>query len=243
MATSAVRRSARPGPAVDGLGVVIALDDKIVSRRRLHPAEERRGRDRDGDVGLPHAARRGDRARGAGRLVRRDQPAQPRQGRCADAGPRVHPRRHRAVRAVRATLAGRGRGDVRRVPADGRASRPGIRQYRQDVRTKYLAKAKSLPADATFFQQSDSSYPLSWLALDYLFTRFGGTEVGTLYREMAALGYDAGRSGPDHAGTRRHDRSRPVPRAEGRCGCLNRAGSSRVAGLRLTGTRRGIDPK
>ena len=63
-----------------------------------------------------------------------------------------------------------------------------IPQYRQDVRTKYLAKAKSLPADATFFDQADSSYPLSWLALDYLFTRFHGTEVGTLYRELAAMG-------------------------------------------------------
>jgi hypothetical protein len=60
--------------------------------------------------------------------------------------------------------------------------------YRQDVRTKYLAKAKSLPTDATFFQQSDSSYPLSWLALDYLFARYGGTEVSTLYQEMASLG-------------------------------------------------------
>lgn len=63
-----------------------------------------------------------------------------------------------------------------------------IAQYRQDVRTKYLAKATGLPADATFFDQADSAYPLSWLALDYLFTRFGGTEVGTLYRELAALG-------------------------------------------------------
>ncbi|MFI5692449.1 hypothetical protein ACIA58_11460 [Kribbella sp. NPDC051586] len=63
-----------------------------------------------------------------------------------------------------------------------------ISQYRQDVRTKHLAKAKSLPVDATFFEQADSSYPLSWLALDYLFTRYGGTEVGTLYREMASMG-------------------------------------------------------
>ncbi|TKK80569.1 hypothetical protein FDA38_16115 [Kribbella jiaozuonensis] len=63
-----------------------------------------------------------------------------------------------------------------------------IPQYRQDVRTKYLAKAKGLPADATFFDQADSSYPMSWLALDYLFTRFGGTEVATLYRELAAMG-------------------------------------------------------
>ncbi|GAA3122890.1 hypothetical protein JOF29_008518 [Kribbella aluminosa] len=63
-----------------------------------------------------------------------------------------------------------------------------IGQYRLDVRTKYLAKATALPADATFFDQAVSSYPLSWLALDYLFTRFGGTEVGTLYRELASLG-------------------------------------------------------
>jgi hypothetical protein len=63
-----------------------------------------------------------------------------------------------------------------------------ISQYRQDVRTKYLATAKSLPPDATFFEHADSSYPLSWLALDYLFTRFGETEVGTLYRELAAMG-------------------------------------------------------
>ncbi|HZX05509.1 hypothetical protein [Kribbella sp.] len=63
-----------------------------------------------------------------------------------------------------------------------------ISQYRQDVRTKYLAKATGLPPDATFFDQAVSSYPLSWLALDYLFTRFGGTEVGTLYRELASTG-------------------------------------------------------
>jgi hypothetical protein len=46
----------------------------------------------------------------------------------------------------------------------------------------------SLPADAVFFDHADSSYPLSWLAVDYLFGRFGGTEVGTLYQQMAALG-------------------------------------------------------
>ncbi|NIK60109.1 hypothetical protein [Kribbella shirazensis] len=73
------------------------------------------------------------------------------------------------------------------LPMDGQKDL-AIPQYRLDVRTKYLAKATGLPADATFFDQADSSYPLSWLALDYLFTRFGGTEVGTLYRELAALG-------------------------------------------------------
>ena len=61
-------------------------------------------------------------------------------------------------------------------------------KYRQEVRTKFLAKAKSLPSDEIFFQRPASSYPLSWLAVDYLFDRFGGTEVATLYLELAALG-------------------------------------------------------
>ncbi len=73
------------------------------------------------------------------------------------------------------------------LPMDG-AVDLALGKYRQEVRAKYLAKAKSLPADAVFFQHSDSSYPLSWLAVDYLFGRFGGTEVGTLYQELAALG-------------------------------------------------------
>ncbi|MGW5189287.1 hypothetical protein ACWEOO_08535 [Kribbella sp. NPDC004138] len=73
------------------------------------------------------------------------------------------------------------------LPMDGQKPL-AIPQYRLDVRAKYLAKATSLPTDDTFFARADSSYPLSWLALDYLFTRFGGVEVGTLYRELAALG-------------------------------------------------------
>ena len=73
------------------------------------------------------------------------------------------------------------------LPMDG-ATNLALDNYRREVRTKYLAKAKSLPADNLFFQNSTSSYPLSWLAVDYLFTKYGGTEVGTLYQEMAALG-------------------------------------------------------
>ncbi|MFC0625415.1 hypothetical protein [Kribbella deserti] len=61
--------------------------------------------------------------------------------------------------------------------------------YRAMVRTKYLAKAKALPADSTFFARSSSSYPLSWLAADYLFSKHGPTEVATLYQELAALGF------------------------------------------------------
>ena len=73
------------------------------------------------------------------------------------------------------------------LPMDG-ASNLALPTYRRDVETKYLAKAKSLPTDALFFKNSTSSYPLSWLAVDYLFTKYGATEVGTLYQEMAALG-------------------------------------------------------
>lgn len=73
------------------------------------------------------------------------------------------------------------------LPMDG-ATNLALDKYRLEVRTKYLAKAKSLPVDNLFFQNSTSSYPLSWLAVDYLFTKFGATEVGTLYQEMAALG-------------------------------------------------------
>ncbi|MFI5707781.1 hypothetical protein [Kribbella sp. NPDC051620] len=61
-------------------------------------------------------------------------------------------------------------------------------KYRKEVQTKYLAKAKGLPADDVFFKDSNSSYPMSWLAVDYLFRHFGGIEVGTLYQEMASLG-------------------------------------------------------
>jgi hypothetical protein len=61
-------------------------------------------------------------------------------------------------------------------------------KYQAKVRTKYLVKAKSLPTDATFFSNASSSYPLSWLAMNYLFHKYGGTEVATLYQEMAALG-------------------------------------------------------
>ncbi|MEV6414215.1 hypothetical protein [Kribbella sp. NPDC051718] len=61
-------------------------------------------------------------------------------------------------------------------------------KYRKEVQTKYLAKAKGLPADNVFFKDSNSSYPMSWLAVDYLFRHFGGIEVGTLYQEMASLG-------------------------------------------------------
>jgi hypothetical protein len=73
------------------------------------------------------------------------------------------------------------------LPMDG-AMDLALDKYRTKVRTKYLATAKGLPADATFFNNASSSYPLSWLAMDYLFHKYGGTEVATFYQEMAALG-------------------------------------------------------
>jgi hypothetical protein len=73
------------------------------------------------------------------------------------------------------------------LPMDG-ARDLALGTYRQTVRTKYLAKAKALPADGTFFRDSVTSYPLSWLAVDLLIERYGGTELVTLYQEMAALG-------------------------------------------------------
>jgi hypothetical protein len=74
------------------------------------------------------------------------------------------------------------------LPMEG-ASDLALAQYRTQMRSKYLAKAKSLPTDALFFADSSSSYPMAWLAADYLFRRFGATEVGTLYQELAALGF------------------------------------------------------
>jgi hypothetical protein len=73
------------------------------------------------------------------------------------------------------------------LPMDG-AEDLALDKYQAKVRTKYLAKAKGLPTDATFFANASSSYPLSWLAMNYLFHKYGGTEVATLYQEMAALG-------------------------------------------------------
>ncbi|TDU86564.1 hypothetical protein EV138_0073 [Kribbella voronezhensis] len=73
------------------------------------------------------------------------------------------------------------------LPMDG-AEDLALDKYEAKVRTKYLAKANGLPTDATFFNNASSSYPLSWLAMNYLFHKYGGTEVATLYQEMAALG-------------------------------------------------------
>jgi hypothetical protein len=76
---------------------------------------------------------------------------------------------------------------VEYLPMDG-AKDLAPDTYRTQTRSTYLAKAESLPTDALFFEDSSSSYPMAWLAADYLFHKFGATEVGTLYQELAALG-------------------------------------------------------
>jgi hypothetical protein len=73
------------------------------------------------------------------------------------------------------------------LPMDG-AKPLALDEYKRDVRAKYLSKAKTLPVDATFFTHADSSYPLSWLAVEYLFVRYGDIEVSTLYQELAYSG-------------------------------------------------------
>jgi hypothetical protein len=73
------------------------------------------------------------------------------------------------------------------LPMDG-AMDLALDKYRARVRTRYLVKARALPADAGFFNDSSSSYPLSWLAVDYIVHKYGGTELVTLYQEIAALG-------------------------------------------------------
>jgi hypothetical protein len=74
------------------------------------------------------------------------------------------------------------------LPMDG-AKDLALDNYRTRMRSKYLAKAKSLPTDALYFADAISSYPMAWLAADYLFRRFGAPAVGALYREIAALGF------------------------------------------------------
>jgi len=77
---------------------------------------------------------------------------------------------------------------VEYLPMDGEPDL-ALDAFREKMRVKYLAGAERLPTDTGFLENSGSSYPLSWLAVDYLFTRFGPTELGTLYQELAALGF------------------------------------------------------
>lgn len=73
------------------------------------------------------------------------------------------------------------------LPMDGEPDL-ALQTYRDRVRTKILPKAKGLPADALFFKDPATTYPLAWLAADRLFDRFGAAKVGAFYREIAAQG-------------------------------------------------------
>ena len=189
MASSAVKAVSKSWPGGwNGSGVVIGLDDKIV--RGADYTQPKNAEDAIAMATWVYRTLPGE-VTGEGERADSYVVINPRNRGKVDARTLAHEFTHVATApygpyAPRWLVEGAAT-YVEFLPMDG-AQPLAIGKYRQDVRTKYLAKAKSLPADATFFQQSDSSYPLSWLALDYLFTRFGGTEVGTLYREMAALG-------------------------------------------------------
>jgi hypothetical protein len=188
-ATSAVKAVSRSWPGGwTGSGVVIALDDKVV---------------RGADYSLPKNA---EDALAMATFVYRTLPGEVSgTGERADSYVVINPRNRSKVDArtlahefTHVATAPYGSNAPRWLvegsatyeeflPMDG-ARDLALDTYREKVRTQYLAKAKSLPADAVFFNDSSSSYPLSWLAVDYIFRRSGGTELVTLYQEMAALG-------------------------------------------------------
>jgi hypothetical protein len=188
-ATSAVKAVSKSWPGGwTGSGVVIALDDKVV---------------RGADYSLPKNA---EDALAMATFVYRTLPGEVSgTGERADSYVVINPRNRSKVDArtlahefTHVATAPYGSNAPRWLvegsatyeeflPMDG-ARDLALDTYREKVRTQYLAKAKSLPADAVFFNDSSSSYPLSWLAVDYIFQRYGGTELVTLYQEMAALG-------------------------------------------------------
>jgi hypothetical protein len=188
-AASAVKAVSRSWPGGwTGSGVVIALDDKVV---------------RGADYSLPKNA---EDALAMATFVYRTLPGEVSgTGERADSYVVINPRNRSKVDArtlahefTHVATAPYGTNAPRWLvegsatyeeflPMDG-ARDLALDKYREKVRTQYLAKAKSLPADAVFFNDSSSSYPLSWLAVDYIFQHFGGTELVTLYQEMAALG-------------------------------------------------------
>ena len=188
-ASSAVKAVTRSWPGGwNGAGVVIALDDKIV--RGADYTAPKNAEDAIAMATWVYRTLPGE-VNGEGQRADSYVVINPRNRAKVDARTLAHEFTHVATapsgaHAPRWLVEGAAT-YVEFLPMDG-ADNLALDKYRLEVRTKYLVKAKSLPADAVFFQQSDSSYPLSWLAVDYLFERFGGTEVGTLYQEMAALG-------------------------------------------------------
>ncbi|WP_433168860.1 hypothetical protein [Kribbella sp. CA-247076] len=188
-ASSAVTAVTKSWPGGwNGAGVVIALDDKIV--RGADYTAPKNAEDAIAMATWVYRTLPGE-VSGAGERADSYVVVNPRNRSKVDARTLAHEFTHVATASYGAYaprwLVEGAATYVEFLPMDG-AENLALGKYTQEVRTKYLAKAKSLPADAVFFQTSDSSYPLSWLAVDYLFDRFGGTEVGTLYQELAALG-------------------------------------------------------
>jgi hypothetical protein len=196
LATSLVAKAASAVKAVgkswpggwNGSGLVIALDDKVV---------------RGADYSLP---KNGEDALAMATFVYRTLPGEvsgpgeradsyvvinPHNRSKVDARTIAHEFTHVAtapygVNAPRWLVEGSAT-YVEFLPMDG-AMDLALDKYRTKVRTNYLAKARSLPVDVGFYDHSSSSYPLSWLAVDYIVHKYGGTELVTLYQELAALG-------------------------------------------------------
>ncbi|TDD46414.1 hypothetical protein E1263_36565 [Kribbella antibiotica] len=189
ISTSAVKAVSKNWPGGwNGSGVVIALDDKIV--RGADYTVPKNAEDALAMATWVYRTLPGE-VSGAGERADSYVVINPRNRTRIDARTLAHEFTHVATApygafAPRWLVEGAAT-YVEFLPMDG-AQDLALPKYRQEVRTKYLAKVKSLPVDAVFFQQPASSYPLSWLAVDYLFDRFGGTEVATLYQELAALG-------------------------------------------------------
>lgn len=189
MASSAVTAVTKSWPGGwNGAGMVIALDDKIV--RGADYTQPKNAEDALAMATWVYRTLPGE-ATGEGERADSYVVINPRNRDKVDARTLAHEFTHVATApygpyAPRWLVEGAAT-YIEFLPMSG-AEPLALDAYKQDVQTKYLAKAKSLPADANFFDQADSSYPMSWLAVEYLFKRYGGTEVGTLYRELAALG-------------------------------------------------------
>jgi hypothetical protein len=66
-------------------------------------------------------------------------------------------------------------------------------RYRKMARAEYLSKANTLPSDEQFYKTPDSSYAISWLAVDHLVRKYGRAKVLRLCQELAARGTDQSR--------------------------------------------------
>ncbi|MDX6260020.1 MAG: hypothetical protein QOH84_1708 [Kribbellaceae bacterium] len=74
---------------------------------------------------------------------------------------------------------------VKQLPMTGEPT-VDLAEYRAQVRSKYLNKAKALPTDEQFFGPAkDSSYAIGWYAVDYLVRKYGLNQIVGLHQVMA----------------------------------------------------------